>query len=258
MQYVASSLNSGCSYKGSFRPKLRHATGTENILIVAAEFADNGYTKLQKFWSLLNLKIPQKTSFYEHCWQFVFPVIDDGWRKNQLKQIEEIKSSGRMLELALDGQCDSSGHNAMFNTVSVINTVTNKLISFRVVQVKVCNYLNETTHYVSFCNFCVLLAQRQCHNIKTTMKPNGNCDIYIETCFGRNFCEQKLSWFCWFFFLFDESFCHTYTTLSWGKLLHLNGRQNFMIYHNVMHVLSFETSKPFFFFQIFYTARSWH
>ena len=43
----------------------------------------------------------------------MFPVIDDGWRKNQLKQIEEIKSSGRMLELALDGQCDSPGHNAM-------------------------------------------------------------------------------------------------------------------------------------------------
>ena len=150
-------------------------------MIVAAEFAGNGYKKLQKFSSLLNLKIPQKTSFYEHCWPLVFPVIDAAWRKNQLEQIEDIKSSGRMLELALDGQRDSPGHNATYNTVSVINTVTNKLISFRVVQVKVCNYLNETTHYVSFCDFCVLLAQRQCHNIKTTLKPSGNCDIYIDT-----------------------------------------------------------------------------
>ena len=61
-----------------------------------------------------------------------------------------------MLELALDGQCDSPGHNATYNTVSAIGTTTNKLINFRVVHVKVCNYLNETPHYVSFCVFCVL------------------------------------------------------------------------------------------------------
>ena len=126
------------------------------MIVAAAEFAGIGYTKLQKFSSLLNLRIPQKTSFYEHRRQFVFPEIDAAWRKNQLEQIEEIKSSGRMLELALDGQCDSPGHNATYNTVSAIDTTTNKLISFRVVHVKVCNYLNETTHYVSFCVFCVL------------------------------------------------------------------------------------------------------
>ena len=82
------------------------------MIVAAAEFAGIGYTKLQKFSSLLNLRIPQKTSFYEHRRQFVFPEIDAAWRKNQLEQIEEIKSSGRMLELALDGQCDSPGHNA--------------------------------------------------------------------------------------------------------------------------------------------------
>ena len=61
-----------------------------------------------------------------------------------------------MLELALDGQCDSPGHNAKYNTVSPIDTTTNKLINFRVVHVKICNYLNETTHYVSFCAVCIL------------------------------------------------------------------------------------------------------
>ena len=51
-----------------------------------------------------------------------------------------------MLELALDGQCDSPGHNATYNTISAIYTTINKLINLRVVHVKVCNYLNETTH----------------------------------------------------------------------------------------------------------------
>ena len=151
------------------------------MVAATAEFAGIGYAKLQRFSSLLNLKIPQKASFYEHRRQSVFPEIDAAWRKNQLQQIEEIKSSGRMLELALDGQCDSPGHNATYNTVSTIDTATNKLINFRVVQVKVFNCLNETTHYVSFCDFCILRDQSQCHNIKTTLKPNGNCDIYIDT-----------------------------------------------------------------------------
>ena len=43
------------------------------MIVAAAEFAGIGYIKLQKFSSLLNLRIPQKTSFYEHCRQFVFP-----------------------------------------------------------------------------------------------------------------------------------------------------------------------------------------
>ena len=42
----------------------------------------------------------------------MFPENDAGRRNNQIKKIEENKSSGRMLELALDSQCDSPGRNA--------------------------------------------------------------------------------------------------------------------------------------------------
>ena len=111
----------------------------------------------------------------------LFPETDSAWQKNQLEQIEEIKWSGRMLELALDGQCDSPGHNAPYNTVSAIDTATNKLINFRVVHVKIWNYLNETTH------FCILHTQSQCHNIKATLKPRGNFDIRQKLLQGENY-----------------------------------------------------------------------
>ena len=101
------------------------------MVAATAEFAGIGYAKLQRFSSLLNLKIPQKASFYEHRRQSVFPEIDAAWRKTQLQQIEEIKSSGRMLELALDGQCDSPGHNATYNTVSTIDTATKQIDQFQ-------------------------------------------------------------------------------------------------------------------------------
>ena len=75
--------------------------------------------------------------FYELRKQFVFPEIDAEWRKNQVQQIEEIKKCGRVLELAVDGQCDSPGHSAKYNAVSAIDAETNKVINFRVVHVKV-------------------------------------------------------------------------------------------------------------------------
>ena len=67
-------------------------------------------------------------------------------------------------------------------TLSAIDTATNKLIDFSVAHVKVCKYLNETTHYVNFCDFCILCAQSQCHNIKTILKPSRICGIYTGTC----------------------------------------------------------------------------
>ena len=65
-------------------------------------------------------------------------------------------------------------------TLSAIDTAKNKLIVFKVVHVMGWNYLNKATHCISFCALCILRAQCQCHNIKTALKPNGNCDIYID------------------------------------------------------------------------------
>ena len=77
--------------------------------------------------------------FYEHRKQFVFPEIDAVWWKNQVHQIKEIKKCGCVLESAADGQCDSPGHSATYNTVSATDAETNKVINFRVVHVKVWN-----------------------------------------------------------------------------------------------------------------------
>ena len=52
-------------------------------------------------------------------------------------QGEKIKKYGRVLELAVDGQSDSSCHSATYNAVSATDAETNKVINFRVVYVKV-------------------------------------------------------------------------------------------------------------------------
>ena len=136
----------------------------------------------------------------------MFPEIYAARQKNKLEQIEEIKPSGCMLELALDGHCDSPGCKVMYNTVSATDTATNKLIIFSVVYVKVWNYVYETTHYV--CAFCLFHAHYQCHDISLIASKNTETQMGTMTftltyiCFDRNVCRQKTSRLSSFFSFF--------------------------------------------------------
>ena len=157
-----------------------------------------------------------------------------------------------MFELALDGQCDSPGRNATYNTLSTIDTATNKWTNFRVVHVKVCNYSNETTHYVRFCNFCILRAQGQCHNIKTTLKLNGNYDIYIDArMFWQKFLRAETFVIFLIFFPFSRKFLSQVPYTFLRGTVHLKGRQNFMRLI-IMHMLWALKHRKYFFASILY------
>ena len=67
--------------------------------------------------------------------------------------MDEIKQSGRSLDLALDGQCDSPGHNASYNTVSAMDVSNNKILNFRIVHVKVSSRLILFKGISSFFDF---------------------------------------------------------------------------------------------------------
>ena len=76
------------------------------------------------------------SSYYRLRGDYVFPEIDRAWKKHKKELMREIKDSGRKVDLALDGQCDTPGHNATYSTVSAMDVDTNKLIDFNVVHVK--------------------------------------------------------------------------------------------------------------------------
>ena len=96
-----------------------------------------GFNKITKFAHLLNLRFISKPMYYQHRGNFVFPEVDHAWRRDQQLQIQEIIDSGRQLELAVDGQCDTPGHNATYSTVSAMDAYTNKILNFRIIHVKV-------------------------------------------------------------------------------------------------------------------------
>lgn len=87
--------------------------GIGNLLLTSAiDLSGFSFHKIEKFAKLLNLKFLGKSVYYDHRENYVFPKIDHAWRKTQSEQISEITESGRSLQLAVDGQWDSSGHNA--------------------------------------------------------------------------------------------------------------------------------------------------
>ena len=87
------------------------------------------------FAYLLNLNFIESSSYYRLRGDYIYPEIDNTWRKHQRKLAQEIIDSERRLELTLDGQCDTPGHNASYSTVSAMDVQTNKIIEFNVIHV---------------------------------------------------------------------------------------------------------------------------
>lgn len=135
-------LHVGCEYVWSSQPKWKGTKGVGNLLLTAAiELSGSSFHKVRRFANLLNLKFIGKSTYYEHRGNYIFPEINRAWLKNQEEQVAEILQSGRSLELAVDGQCDSPGHNATYSTVSAMDTLTNKILNFKIVHVKVIFFL---------------------------------------------------------------------------------------------------------------------
>ena len=67
---------------------------------------------------------------------YVFPEIHNAWNCCQREMLGKITKECRQVELSIDGQCDTPGHNATYCTVSSMNIHTNKIIDFNVVDVK--------------------------------------------------------------------------------------------------------------------------
>ena len=67
---------------------------------------------------------------------YVFPEIHKKWIGHRMKLVEQIRKSGEVVDIAVDGQCDSPGHNATYCTVTAMDSTSNKVLDFCVINVK--------------------------------------------------------------------------------------------------------------------------
>ena len=66
--------------------------------------------------------------FFINLGAYVFPQVHKFWEEHKSKIYNEMKCQGTKRDIAVDGQCDSPGHNATYCTVTAMDTKVNKVV----------------------------------------------------------------------------------------------------------------------------------
>lgn len=117
----------------------------ENNLLVASSilFTGSTFTEISDWAEVLNLQIPQKTTFYELQKVYLVPVIEQAYRDYQEDSIRNLQrlTVDEGLSICGDGRSDSPGHSAKYTTYSFMNNETKEIIMVDLVQVKIHSFI---------------------------------------------------------------------------------------------------------------------
>lgn len=117
-------------------------TPAGNILTSAAIlFAGAFPTKVLRVFKSLNCATITAKTFFRHQNLFLQPAVTSVWERHQNTLLTGIKESRGKLVLAGDGRADSPGHSAKYGSYTVIELTCNKVVDFRLVQVKLHCYI---------------------------------------------------------------------------------------------------------------------
>ena len=121
-----------CSYTWASQPS---ASGLAigNLLVAAAIlFSGMTYQRFVQWSSLLNLATISQATFYTIQRTYLWPVIQEAWTSHQVSLLASL--SHMPLKLAGDGRCDIPGYNAKYGTYTMLDTDSDKIVAFEVVQ----------------------------------------------------------------------------------------------------------------------------
>ena len=107
-----------------------------NILISAAILSSGLLPrKALRFFEFLNCQSISSSTFFDHQNHFLFPVIDNIWKKQQSEMITHLKSLKKDLTLGGDGWCDSHGFCAKYGSYAIMDLAHNQVLDIQLVQV---------------------------------------------------------------------------------------------------------------------------
>ncbi|CAM4572169.1 unnamed protein product [Leuciscus chuanchicus] len=112
----------------------------ENNLLAAAAtlFTGATFTDIADWAGLLNLQLPQKTTYYNIQASYLIPVIEAAYKKqeNIIKaQLICQTQDGQGVQLCGDGRSDSPGHSCKYTTYSFMDDSSSQIVVFDLVQV---------------------------------------------------------------------------------------------------------------------------
>ena len=108
-----------------------------NILTSAAIlFSGSLPTKALRMFKILKCSSITEKTYFRHQSSILQPAVSMVWERSQQSMIRDIRRQNRKLILAGDGRADSPGHSAKYGSYSVIDMEANKLLDFKLVQVR--------------------------------------------------------------------------------------------------------------------------
>ena len=94
-------------------------------------------TKALRVFKILNCATITAKTFFRHQRRFLQPAIISTWERHQFSLLEGMKSQMKKLSLSGDGRADSPGHSAKYGSYTVIEMSYNKVVDYKLVQVKI-------------------------------------------------------------------------------------------------------------------------
>ncbi|XP_075714768.1 uncharacterized protein LOC142750022 [Rhinoderma darwinii] len=118
------------------QPKIGRMSSGNLLLSASILFSGLNFQKVNELFNILGMVSISEKTYYRHQSKFLFPSIDIAWQEEKNKNFEELKTTP--LCVSGDGQCDSPGHNAKYCTYTILDSLSDKILDFEVVQKSQC------------------------------------------------------------------------------------------------------------------------
>ena len=105
-----------------------------NLLLSAAIlFCGLTFTSISNLADVFNLAVFGERYFYRLQKEYLYPVVHTNYVRQQEAVIEYLR--GNQLHLSGDGRCDSPGYSAKYGTYSLMDSATDLILDYSLVQV---------------------------------------------------------------------------------------------------------------------------
>ena len=112
-----------------------HKSSLGNVQLSAAiYFSGSNFSKMKKLFSSLNFEFLSNGRYYQIVKDYLQPAIFHVYKEKQEELLSTIREEKRELTLSGDMRADSPGHCAKYGSYSLLDSKTNKIVHFELVQ----------------------------------------------------------------------------------------------------------------------------
>ena len=135
-------INQFCSdckktWKWNSQPIVKDVPAGNLLMSCGILYSGSLPTKTIRVFEIISCYSISSRTFFRHQNYFLEPAVEKVWYRHQQRFVEYlIESEHNHVVISGDGRCDSPGHCAKFGSYTVIECRHNKVLDFKLVQVR--------------------------------------------------------------------------------------------------------------------------